>query len=156
MRARGFIFAGVASHRDLLPASTASRLSLYFLEEEFAIRECGARRMHMNAGEQTYNSTHVVLGEGRRDWPVAGFPFIRDADRLRRFLLHRFRLVEQRQLVKLLDICNSPGKKEKTYYHLPRSSRHSKVKSPRTVWPAAVFQTAGDFISFLSGVQTPW
>lgn len=73
-------------------------------------------------GKQTYNCTHVVLGKGRRDWPVAGFPFVRDADRLRRFLLHRFRLVEQRQLVKLLDICNSPEKKEKTYYHLPQSS----------------------------------
>lgn len=98
-----------------------------------AIFANGARRMHMNGREQTYNRTHVVLGKGRRDWPVAGFPFVRDADRLRRFLLHRFRLVEQRQLVKLLDICNSPEKKEKTYYHLPRSSRRSEVKSPRTV-----------------------
>lgn len=57
--------------------------------------------------------THVVLGEGRRDWPVAGFPFVRDADRLRRLLLHRFRLVEQRQLVKFLDIYNSPEKRKR-------------------------------------------
>lgn len=55
-----------------------------------------------------YNHTHVILSEGRRNWPIAGFPFVGDADRLRRFLLHRFRLIEQRQLVKLLDICNSP------------------------------------------------
>jgi len=102
---------------------------------------------------RSYNCTHVVLSKGRRDWPVAGFPFVRDADRLCRFLLYRFRLVEQRQLVKLLDICNSPKKKEKTYYHLPRSSRRSEVKSPRTVWPpsSSLSQTAGDFISFLSG-----
>lgn len=55
-----------------------------------------------------YNHTHVILSEGRRNWPIAGFPFVGDADRLRRFLLHRFRLIEQRQLVKFLDICNNP------------------------------------------------
>lgn len=60
-----------------------------------------------------YNRTHVILGEGRRDRPIAGFPFIRDANRLRSLLLHRFRLVEQRQLIKLLDICNSPGKRKR-------------------------------------------
>lgn len=64
-----------------------------------------------NIGTRKYifcNRTHVVLSEGRRNWPITGFPFVGDADRLRRFLLHRFWLVEQRQLVKLLDICNSP------------------------------------------------
>lgn len=71
-----------------------------------------------------YNRTHVILGEGRRDWPVAGFPFIRDADRLRSLLLHRFRLVEQRQLIKLLNICNSPGKrKRRIICHLPERTR---------------------------------
>lgn len=65
--------------------------------------------------------THVVLGEGRRDRSITGFPLVRDANRLRRLLLHRLGLVEQRQLVKLLDICNR--KKEKTYYYTRRYVR---------------------------------
>lgn len=137
----------IASHRDLLQLRRAAPLYL-FGKIHSVIREW--REMHAYEWKRSYNCTHVVLSKGRRDWPVAGFPFVRDADRLCRFLLYRFRLVEQRQLVKLLDICNSPKKKEKTYYHLPRSSRRSEVKSSRIVWPLVVSQTARDFISFLS------
>lgn len=139
---------------DLLPGFDASPYK-YPRAEKIRSTDSHAYERRRN---ETYNCTHVVLGEGRRDWPVAGFPFVRDADRLRRFLLHRLRLVEQRQLVKLLDICNSPEKKEKTYYHLPRSSRRSEGKISADRMTSSGLPDGGGFhfVSiWLSCVQTP-
>ena len=50
--------------------------------------------------------TYVVLRKGRCDGSVAGLPFVGDTNCLRGFLLHRLRFVQERQLVKLLDVCN--------------------------------------------------
>lgn len=58
-------------------------------------------------------ATYVVVSSkgGWRDGPVAGFPFIRDADRLGRLLLHALRLVQKRKLVKFLNVCKKRRKK---------------------------------------------
>lgn len=54
--------------------------------------------------------TYVILSESRCDRSVAGLPLVGNAQRLRGFLLNRFRLIQQRQLVELLYICNTRGK----------------------------------------------